>query len=99
MDLGVPGLVIVRTLTTMGHDCWTVTHVESGCGVGAGFEDPESAAQALTLLAPLGDWTLPGDQVLATVDKDAVWDITWACGGTVGYEPDCTYRKLKEAES
>ena len=52
---------------------WKVYHVESGWGVCGNWSgSKERARKILRELAPLADWSLPKDELLATIDKSAV---------------------------
>ncbi len=82
IDIRIPGLKIVRGMTTEGSDCWSVDHIGSDTMV-AWFRDPETAFKAATEFADLADWTASA----AALQKQPglagrVWAVIVANGGS-----------------
>lgn len=81
-DVGVPGLVVHESKTTIGERAWFAAHPRSRSEVGYGYTSPEAAVAAVHRLAHLADWTADSDDLLEVVGlKRAVWDTT--CDGDV----------------
>ena len=51
------------------HGRWNITHLSSGCAVAAGLESPEQALDVAIKLAPVADWTLSPQAMLAEVPR------------------------------
>jgi len=93
-DLGIPGLLIRRGTTTLGNDCWSIDHAESGAAI-LWFYDPETASKVLLAdLAQLTNWKRSAKDLQA---DHALQDKVMAIGRANNAQAGCERGKWSDA--